>query len=195
MAKILEATMFAMRRAAVDTISALAKTDATIIAMNTQADIMRGQLTETGKQIAIVEVQLRPRMALSFETSNSDLRDTQTFKIIHGRFVTPTSKNSGSLEPEGLVGWSRMATFAEYLAGINPDTLHLGQDNSALLPLPSPSPNIYVDHSEFINERNILLTRARTHQLIGWGYVEYRDPFPQAPTQKMVLQDDHSPKA
>jgi hypothetical protein len=146
------------------------KTDKVISAMQRQAKIMKGQLDEMGRQIAITEAQLRPRMSLTLEQSG-DVKDANGGKSLNGRIVTPVWKNSGSVPPDELVGWVHIRTFDGDTPFGSPDAFHLGREDAPLERLSVPSSNTYEQDGTMINEGDLQRVLGRTGQVIAWGYI------------------------
>jgi len=171
-----------------DTLAAIGKTDDTLKAlqdqtriMGDQLSIMREQATSMSRQFAITEAQLRPRLSLSIERSD-ELRNTNTYEMVNGRYFTPVWKNTGSVAPEELIGWSHIRFFQGYSVGVlAPDPFRLGQEDVPLTLLTPSSANSYEQSSEFFEARELQQVHTKTVQLIAWGYIQYRDPFPGAP--------------
>jgi hypothetical protein len=145
---------------------------------------INGQLGEMGRQIAITEAQLRPRMSLTLELSG-DVKDANGGKSLNGRIVTPVWKNSGSVPPDELVGWVHIRTFDGDTPFGSPNAFHLGREDAPLERLWVPSPNTYEQGGTMINEGDLQRVLGRTGQVIAWGYMQYRDPFPNAPVHHL----------
>lgn len=124
-------------------------------------------------------------MSLSVAKSD-DLRSASNFEKLTGRFLTPVWKNAGTVAPSELVGWSHIRLFHGYSVGVlSPDPFHLGQENEALVPLRPSSANTYDQTPELFDATDLQRVNKRTDQLIAWGYIQYRDPFPGAPVHRI----------
>jgi len=157
-------------------------------AMRGQLIAMQRQLAEMTVQSSITEAQLRPRLSLSIHTGGELKGATnQGSPDVDARLVTPVWKNFGVVDPEGLVGWVRVqpfpgSGFLEY----EKRGAALSQGSAIATPLDQTDKGTFEQYSVMVEGAYTRAVLTGTAQVIVWGGIQYRDPFPESPIHHFI---------
>ena len=157
-----------------DTLAALGKTDATISAIQGQADIMRDQLGVMKSELAIAKNHLQARMTRELAIENA----MENGVIVGWRF-TPVWQNIGATEARGFIGWNVLNVFKPDVPE-NFDFLHANPPDRVPITVDPRQTTLQATRRVSVNDATDAI--AGQAVIIAWGYGEFRDIFPDTPT-------------
>jgi hypothetical protein len=166
--------LFEMRRSGdqqhKDTISALAKTDTTIAALEAQAEVLRGQLDVMKTDSVIKKNDLAAKMTMVIERN-----------ITAGEFtITAHWTNNGKTDAIGFKGWDDFKVFTDNnemnsFPFSDPITSGVGMWEGAGFDITPGEGTLF--HTKFISNQDAWDIMYGRSFGVFWGYVQYRDIF------------------